>query len=152
MEIDIYLMRGSRRSTFVPATAESGDLGPVILDCPDLAAAQKASRQLRGEYGDSVKLLLRVSLIGKVRTDRPEGVTVRAIPRAVASLAADMRLLNIADGLLLVDSTHAEDPALLEAVTRSLSDRGYTVASTISGWVLTCASPATADAPTAAVA
>ncbi|MGW0038393.1 hypothetical protein [Gordonia sp. NPDC003376] len=113
---------------------------PVILDCADLAAAQRRSHRLPATTPDGhpvVPVLQALAVTPhRSRSDSGTGVQVLDAARSVASLAIDLRLIGIARGLLVVAPHIPDIDRLREEIVDELRHTGHPTRCTIAGWVL----------------
>lgn len=133
----IFLVTDSTNRTFTRDDTFDGLVSehPVIFDCPDLAAAQKHSQNLR--MADNLDLLpiLRVHAVSATAT-HVAGVSVPAHAKSVVSLAIDLNLLGIARGLVVVDDDTVTSAPFVSEVEQLLHSAGYEHRSEVPGWNL----------------
>lgn len=134
----IYLVSDSARRTFIRDDTYDGLVRehPVVLDCPDLVAAQKYSQELRSTNDLDPLPILRVHAVSTTKSP-VSGVSVPARARSLVSLAIDLNLLGIAGGLVVVHDDSGASAQFASEIEQLLHSAGYEHRSEVPGWHLT---------------
>ncbi|GAC50734.1 hypothetical protein [Gordonia aichiensis] len=114
---------------------------PVLIDCATLSTAQRQARRMsrQTDDGHTVVPVIKVEAAGSQAARTQTCVTVMPSARSIVSFAIDMRLLDIAHGIVVVAPACDDPIALRDDIIAALNAAGCPTRTRIPGW---CIAPA----------